>query len=123
MWCLAVMMFRSRVRAIKSGKIAPKYFKTYMGQAPEEKVIVMGRHYDNQFQVPVLFLITCAVCLAMNSVNVITVILAWVFVVSRLFHSWIHLGSNIVQRRAAAFAFGWLVILLLWAQLVYFALP
>lgn len=123
MWCLTILMFRSRVRAIKDRKVSPKYFKTYTGDPPEEKVIVIGRHYDNQFQVPILFLVTCAVCLAMNSVNLLTVILAWIFVVSRCLHSLIHLGSNILQKRVAVFALGWIAILLLWAQLTYFAIP
>jgi hypothetical protein len=122
-WCLAIYMFRSRVRAIKIDKLPFKYFKTYNGvNQPSEQVIVIGRHYDNQFQVPILFLITCAVCLAMKSVDLFTVILAWFFVVSRLIHSYIHLGSNRIQFRVTAFAAGWIAVLLMWMQIVYLSL-
>lgn len=122
MWISTVLMFKTRVRAIKTGQVPPKYYRAHIGDTPPEKVVVIGRHYDNQFQVPLLFFITCAFQMLMGQANLLTVILAWLFVVSRAIHSWVLLGRNILQQRVAAFAFGWLVILALWIQLIYFAL-
>ena len=51
-WALGVYMFRTRVRALKTGEVDAKYFKVYTGQPPSERTILVGRHYDNQFQVP-----------------------------------------------------------------------
>ena len=121
-WCVTVFMFRTRVRSIKTGQVPLKYFKAYASEPPPEHVMVVGRHYDNQFQVPLLFLVTCALCIALGAVNTLTLVLAWAFVISRGFHAWIHLGSNHLQKRVMAFAAGWVAVLLLWAQLVYFAL-
>jgi hypothetical protein len=42
------------------------------------------------------------------------VALAWLFVVSRLVHAYIHLTSNHVGRRFAAFAASALVLLIMW---------
>ncbi len=122
MWIATVHMFRTRVSAIKGGQVHPKYYKAQLGEPPSEKVVLVGRHYDNQFQVPLLFLITCAVFIELGQANQLTVLLAWLFVVSRGIHSWILLGRNVLQRRVAAFALGWLIILALWIQLVYVAI-
>ncbi len=121
-WCLTVAMFRTRVRAIKTGEVAAKYFKAYSGSPPADKTVLIGRHYDNQFQVPILFFLACVLHISTGAPNMITLVLAWLFVVSRLLHSWVHLGSNILQKRVGAFAAGWIIVLLLWAQLAYLAL-
>jgi hypothetical protein len=117
-WALGLHMFRTRVRAVKAGEVSPKYFRAYAGEQPDRLAIV-GQHYDNQFQLPILYLVTGAFFLAMGTENGLTVILAWAFVLSRFAHSREHLGRNHVLRRAAAFFFGWLIVILMWAQLIY----
>lgn len=117
--CLTVYMFRSRVRAIKAQEMPMNFFKVYKGDATD-RVIVIGRHYDNQFQVPMLFFMTCLAHMAVNVVNTTTLALAWGFVVSRLIHSYVHLGGNKIRKRVIAFAVGWVLILLMWIQLIYF---
>lgn len=119
---LLAYMFRTRVRAIKTQQMKMNFFKTYSGQELPENVIVAGRHYDNQFQLPMLFFITCGIHMITGMSNYATLFLAWAFVVSRFAHSWVHLGSNKVRHRVVVFGIGWLIVLLLWAQLVYFAL-
>ena len=42
------------------------------------------------------------------------VALAWVFVASRILHSVIHTGSNIVTQRGLAFVLGFAAVLLMW---------
>lgn len=122
LWCLTVFMFRARVRWIKSNREGAKYFKAYLGEPPPERTLIVGQHYDNQFQVPILFLVTAATHLTMGSVNLLTVVLAWIFVISRAAHSWVHLGRNKLQYRVSAFAVGWITILIMWAQLLFFVL-
>ncbi|AGH94380.1 MAPEG family protein [Pseudobdellovibrio exovorus] len=122
MFALAALMFMSRVQALKKREVGFGYFKTYSGSNPQEKMLVIGRHYDNQFQVPILFLATCAVFMALDQASYFTLILAWGFVLSRLGHSWIHLGSNNVKNRAAFFGLGWFIILVMWGQLIWQAL-
>lgn len=118
---IAALMLLSRVRSIQNGQVKIKYFRVYQGSELPDRIAVIGRHYDNQFQVPVLFLATCACFIALNKADVLSLILAWTFVITRIIHSFIHLGKNNVAQRAAAFAAGWVVIMLMWAQLMYFA--
>lgn len=118
-WCIALYMFSSRLKAIKSKSVSFGYFKTYSGTTqPPAEAVVIARHYDNQFQVPLLFFITCAIHMIVGMTNTLTLALAWGFVVSRFLHGLVHLGSNNVRHRVAVFATGWLLLLGLWIQLV-----
>jgi len=108
-----------RVRGVKRGQIQLEYFSTYAGQRPPEWMVILGRHYDNQFQVPVLFLLTCVAALNLPAGEDATFLaLSWGFVISRLLHTAVHLGSNNVVHRLAAYAIGWLLLIAQWAQLV-----
>ena len=112
-------MLKGRIQAIKANRSVAKYFKSYTGEALSERLIVIGRHYDNQFQAPMLFLITCLAHIALGlTPNSITLFLAWAFVATRIGHSWIHLGSNNLLKRFSFFAAGWFIILILWVQLL-----
>jgi hypothetical protein len=118
-WCLAVLNFIVRRRAVRAGQMHWKFFKTFTGDSIPERIIVVGRHFDNQFQLPMLFLITCCLHMIVDKVDHLTLLLAWLFVVTRFFHSLIHLGHNRILPRAMSYAAGWLMILLLWGQLIY----
>jgi hypothetical protein len=117
-WGVAIFMFISRLKGIREGTVSPKYFKAYLGPQPPERLVLIADHYQNQFEVPVLFLITCVLFIALDAANYVTLALAWFFVVSRGVHAWIHLGRNKIQRRAAAFAVGWAALLAMWVQLL-----
>lgn len=119
---VAVRMFFARVSAVRSGQVKTKYYRAQVGETPPEYLNVIGRHYDNQFQVPILYLVTCLCHMLVGKADELTLVLAWLFVGSRLAHSWIMLGRNNVLYRAGMFAVGWLLIVLMWIQLTYFVL-
>jgi hypothetical protein len=114
---LGVLNFLARYRALRHGVVRLELFKAYTQSAPE-KLIVIGRHFDNQFQAPLLFLAAGAAHLAMKDVGGLTVILSWVFVATRLLHSLEHLGRNRIGLRAIWYALGLLVTVALWIQLL-----
>lgn len=117
MGVIAAYMFLGRVNAVRKGVVKAKFYRAQIGEAPPEAIVVVGRHYDNQFQVPLLFLITCLAHMQVGQANGLTIALAWLFVVSRFLHSMVMLGKNNVLFRSAAFALGWLTIVAMWAQL------
>ena len=43
--------------------------------------------------------------------------LAWLYVLVRLVHSYIHLGGNRLGRRINAYFAGWLVLMALWVHI------
>jgi hypothetical protein len=74
--------------------------------------------YHNQFELPVLFYFLAAFALITSRVDTVLVALAWVFVVLRLWHAYIHTTHNIVRQRFFVFLAGALVLMAMWA---YFA--
>ena len=119
---VAIYMFLTRLRAIQGKDVSMKYFKTYPKESIPDRMVITSRHFDNQFQVPVLFLIGCAMHFSLGLVNNLTLILAWGFVASRAVHAFVHLGANHIPSRATAYAIGWLLVTALWGQLAVLAM-
>ena len=82
--------------------------------------------YASQFQVPLLFYVLVIFAWITRHADLIFVVMAWIFVLSRLVHAYIHTTSNHVPTRFNAFAVGVLVLLLMWiifAVRILLALP
>ena len=60
----------------------------------------------NQFELPVLFYAVAAFALILKGADRIMVVLAWLFVLTRLVHAAIHVGPNKVRWRSPAFGLG-----------------
>ncbi|WP_417580830.1 MAPEG family protein [Pelagibacterium sp.] len=69
--------------------------------------------FDNQFQLPVLFVIGIGMALYLGA-GWPEAVLAWAFVLSRIVHAAIHVTSNNVYRRFSAYVFGFAVLIALW---------
>ena len=115
---LLLYTFFGRLNAVKGGKVSARAFKAYNMEVPEN-LIIRGRHYDNQFQAPVFFILTCMLFMIFDVVNMVVVSLAWTYVVVRLLHSFVHLGRNYLPHRFSIFGLSWLVLLLMWILLLF----
>ena len=69
--------------------------------------------YANQFELPVIFYVLCLIALMTGKADFLMVVLAWIFVASRIVHALIHTGLNIVPQRGAALAVGMLVLMIM----------
>ena len=76
-----------------------------------ESVRKINNNIRNQFEVPVLFYVLAGALWALDAVHEVALIVAWLFVLSRVVHAWIHIGSNYVPARRRMFTFGWLAVL------------
>lgn len=74
--------------------------------------------YANQFELPVLFYAVTAFALIAKGADLIMIVLAWAFVLTRLVHAAIHIGPNKVRWRSPAFGLGFLIVLLMWVRLL-----
>ncbi len=70
--------------------------------------------YDSQFQIPLLFYALVILAWITRQADLIFVVMAWIFVLARLAHAYIHTTSNHVPTRFRVFAVGVLVLLLMW---------
>jgi hypothetical protein len=79
----------------------------------------IGNCFANQFELPLLFYILIALALPLRHVDLVMVILSWVFVITRFVHAGIFVTHNDLGQRSLAWFAGVLVLLAMW---IYFAL-
>ena len=78
------------------------------------KATQLGNCLKNQFEFPVLFYALVALALPLRQADLLFVLLAWVFVVTRYAHAGIFVTSNNVKQRSLAFSAGVIVLLAMW---------
>ena len=118
---LMLYMFKVRTKAVREERVSYKNFKSYTTDSPED-LVVLQNNYNNHFQIPIFFTVACSVALSQNTVSVMTVSLALIFILSRVIHSYIHLGSNKLVHRAYSFFSGVIAVGLIYLEVVYKAL-
>lgn len=103
----------ARVGAVRSGDAKVRDIALRQPNWPAQPTQIANA-YENQFELPVLFYVLTILAWMTKQADLLFVILAWVFVVTRLAHAYIHVTSNHVGRRFAIFAGGALVLALMW---------
>ncbi|MDR7090974.1 MULTISPECIES: MAPEG family protein [Cellvibrio] len=116
-FAVAVYLFRLRVKAVKSGEVRLSQFRLNNGEIPES-MAQAARNYTNLFEVPMLFYTAGAIAIALGIQVPAMIITAWIFVLARIAHSWIHLTSNNVIHRMRAYMLGNICVLVIWGILV-----
>ncbi|MGH8251377.1 MAG: MAPEG family protein [Steroidobacteraceae bacterium] len=101
-----VHLIRVKIRAIKAGQV-DKERRALHEDAWPDSVLQINNCIRNQFEIPVLFYVVAFVLWALEAVGIVALVVAWLFVLSRLAHAWIHLTSNYVPNRRRAFTVGW----------------
>jgi hypothetical protein len=112
-FALMLWMAAHRVRAVKSGTVRPRDIALREPNWPK-RAIQIANCFHNQLELPVLFYVLVAFILITSTNSAVFVILAWLFVVSRLVHAFIHTGSNRVDRRLYAMAAGMAILTAMW---------
>ena len=103
-----------RKRAVLQDGLKASYFRYNQGGEPPEYVLRNEQHYTNLYEQPVLFYAICLIGYVTAGVNPLTVALAWLYVASRLVHSYIHLRLNKLLKRRKAFIFCTATLITLW---------
>lgn len=114
---VAFRMLFLRVKAIKTGQVRISQFRLNTGEMPAD-IAQAAKNYSNLFEIPVLFYIAGTIAIAMDVESTAMVIFAWLFVVSRLVHSWVHLTYNNVIHRMWAFMAGNVCLVIIWGMLL-----
>jgi len=79
-----------------------------------ERARQYDNNYLNQFELPVLFYVLMILLLITRQADIIQVALAWIFVLTRVAHAYVHVTSNRVPVRGALFGIGLLVLAVMW---------
>jgi hypothetical protein len=105
-----VLLIQAKIRAMKAGEVDMAR-RALHDDAWPESVMKINNNIRNQFEVPVLFYVLAFMLWALEAVNVLTLAAVWLFVISRIVHAWIHIGSNYVPNRRRVFTVGWWIVL------------
>jgi hypothetical protein len=111
-----VIMFGMAVhrrKALESGAVRTEDIALREQRWPV-KATQFANNFNNQLELPVLFYVLVALILITKTNSIIFVVLAWVFVLARLVHAYIHTGYNDVKQRSYAIAVSALALIVMW---------
>ncbi len=75
--------------------------------------------FSNQFEIPVLFYVLTILAYITHLAGLIFVILAWIFVIFRILHAYVHVTSNIVRLRGTLYAVAVVALAINWAIYIF----
>jgi len=78
------------------------------------RVQQISNSYHNQYQLPPLSYVLTILVIITRHADVVFVAMAWLFVLTRLLHAYIHTGNNFVRHRFNAFLLGAVILLAMW---------
>jgi hypothetical protein len=113
---IGVRMGRARAQAARAGRVRIKDVALDSSRWPDD-IRKLSNNFDNQFQIPALFYAILPLLIALAKVDWLQVALAWFFIASRVLHSVIHTGGNVVIRRFQSYLFGFVTVGLMWIRL------
>lgn len=119
---LTLMMFTilgvRKSKAVKAGEVNRQQAAMNNRVWPES-VLKVSNNIANQFEIPVLFYALCLVLYNIDAVDIIAILLAWFFVLSRFAHAFVHIGSNYVPMRLRLFLVGCLILIAMLVQVAW----
>ena len=112
-FALMLWMGRLRMGALVSGRVKQEDIALRQPNWPA-RTMQVANCFHNQLELPFLFYVLVAFILITSTNSLIFVVLAWVFVASRVVHAFIHTGSNDVRQRGLALGIGVVALIAMW---------
>lgn len=109
------VMGKRRFGAVRQGTARARDF--LVPSIEPETSATVARNLTNQFELPVLFYLVCTLLVVTNGGSILTVSAAWLFVLSRYGHAFVHMTSNRLMLRHRLFVVGLFTNALLWLLL------
>ena len=79
-----------------------------------QRTTQVANAFHNQLELPLLFYVVVILAMFTRKADMLFVVLAWIFVVTRMVHAAIHVTGNDMRNRLLAFAVGAVVLLIMW---------
>ena len=102
-----------RARDFNSGAVRPDNIALREPNWPKRTMQLVNA-FSNQFELPVLFYVLTILEYVTHLAGAVFVVLAWVFVIFRVLHAYVHVTSNIVRLRGVLYGVGALVLAIMW---------
>lgn len=111
------LLGRARVAAVRERKVRLGDVALSNDRWPDE-VRRFSNNLSNQFETPVLFYVLVAVAIHVGATGWPMVVLAWLYVASRVGHAAVHVTTNHVLTRFRMFLVGLVALLGMWLVIV-----
>lgn len=115
---IACVAIKARVSSVRNRTVSIKYFRLMNGENIPEFITKTTRNFNNQFELPTLFYVVCTLYICFGIHSFVALIFAWLFVLCRIAHSFIHLTYNNILHRMISFWASFLCVMLLWITLL-----
>ena len=112
-FALLVWMGRARMSSVRRGETKVRDIALRQPAWPAQATQI-SNCFDSQLQLPLLFYVLVILAWVTRQADLVFVVMAWLFVLARLGHAYVHTTSNHVPTRFWVFAVGMLVLLLMW---------
>ena len=112
-FALGGWMAALRTRDMTSGGVRPDDIALREPNWPKHTLQV-AYSFSNQFELPVLFYVLTILAYVTHKAGVVFVVLAWIFVIFRLLHAYVHTTGNVVRFRGALFGVAAFALILNW---------
>ena len=109
---------KARFASVKNGDVKAKYYRLMDGQKVPDIITKTTRNFNNQFEVPTLFYVVCSLYISFGIESFFALIFAWLFVLLRIVHSYIHITYNHVIHRLITFFTSSICVIVLWVNLL-----
>jgi len=103
-----------RNKDLKSGTVKPAQIALRERHWPK-RTLQVANAFSNQFELPILFYVLTILEIITHHADLVFVVLAWIFVLTRLGHAYEHTTSNAVMRRGTIYGVGALALVAMWA--------
>jgi hypothetical protein len=78
------------------------------------RAMQFGYAFANQFELPVLFYVLTILEIVTRHADRLFVLLAWIFVLTRVLQAWVHVTNNNVRVRGAFYGVGAIILVIMW---------
>ena len=102
-----------RLASFQSGEVKPQDIALGESGWPK-KLTQYSNAFKNQFELPVLFYVLIAFILITRVGDILLLVLAWIFVILRLAHAYIHTTGNDVLLRGRIYGGGFVALIAMW---------
>jgi hypothetical protein len=111
---LLIWMARLNSQAYQRGEIRWQEIALREPNWPARNLQIRNA-FQNQLETPVLFYVLTILAWMTRHADVLFVVMAWIYVLLRIAHAYVHVTDNYVPRRGAVYIASVLVLALMWA--------
>ena len=110
---VGVILALRRKTAFTSGAVRPDEVTVSTERYPVPARLAAA-NFTNQFETPVIFFAVVMVAMETGATGYVMALLAWLYVATRVIHTFIHVGPNKLPLRGAVYGIGFIALFCMW---------